>query len=126
MNGARVSNVVCHLRQTFLVEVNEFVKGAFSYVERTQSWNEIVAQEEAEEHKVINDPFQVEFDPHFQGNWLVLKHHVLPQETDVNELKVAGFRELESLDPSILLLFKYMLLPNNSKVRLVSQKGKHN
>jgi hypothetical protein len=67
MNSSRISDVVLHLRETFLVEIDQFVERTFCNIKRTQTWHEIVTNEETEEHKVINNALQIKPDLHFAG-----------------------------------------------------------
>ena len=125
MNRATLSDVVLHLWESFLIVLNKFVKSSFPNIERVEVGQKVIADEEAEKHKVIDDTLQVKLYLHLLSYRPVLKHHVLSEETDVYELVVWRFRQLQSLDSAVLLFLNNMLFSYDSEMGLVSEQREH-
>ena len=59
MDRTRLRDVVIHRRQEVLVKLDQVVQTTLRNVESTETRQEIVANEEAEEDEVINDSLNV-------------------------------------------------------------------
>ena len=125
MDRARVSDVVVHSGQEILIELDEAIKTALSDVKRAQRWQEIVSNEEAEEDEVVNDALNVESELELPIQLLILQHHVLTEEGDVDQLEVVGVREFDTLDTSAFVALDHVLLPDDREVGLVRQQTQH-
>jgi hypothetical protein len=62
---AWLRDVVLHLGETLLVEVDQFIERAFCDVQRAQGGQKVISNEETEEHEVIDDALEVKLDLHF-------------------------------------------------------------
>ena len=79
-----VSYIVAHLRQALFVEIDQVVKGTFSYIQRRKRRQEVVTDKEAKENKVVNYPLKIESDLHCGSNLSVLKQEVFSQKRNMN------------------------------------------
>ena len=58
-----MSDVVIHVWQNSFVELNQLVQTPFCNVQRANTGQEIISNEEAEENEIVNDPFYVPLHP---------------------------------------------------------------
>ena len=126
VDRSRLGDIVSHRGQEILVELNQMVETAFGDIERAQTRQEIIADEEAEEDEVVDDSLYVKSEPQLAVQLLVLQHHVLSQQRDVNQLEVICAAELDALDAArCLVALDDVLLANDREVRLVRQQAEH-
>jgi len=57
-------DVVTHLGQMLLIKINKIIERSFTNVEGAQRGEEIIADEKAEKHKVINDTLYIKSHSH--------------------------------------------------------------
>ena len=86
-----ISDVIAHERQAVFVELDDFVETAFADVERGERGQEIISDKETEENEIVNDTLKVELHAHFAFVLSILKHKVLAQQRNVDELVVVSF-----------------------------------
>ena len=113
VDRSRLGDIVSHRGQEILVELNQMVETAFSDIERAQTRQEIIADEEAEEDEVVDDSLYVKSEPQLAVQLLVLQHHVLSQQRDVNQLEVICAAELDALDAArrrFFFFFRFLAL----------------
>jgi hypothetical protein len=91
---SRLCDVVLHLRKMTLVQIDKGVEGAFADVEGAQTWQEVIADEKAEEHKVVYNTLEVEAHLHLRLHFPVLQLEVLSQEVDKDKLEVKGLLDV--------------------------------
>jgi hypothetical protein len=48
-------DVVIHLRQTLLVEVDQVVKGPLTNIKSRKRWQKIISNEKTEENEIVDD-----------------------------------------------------------------------
>lgn len=60
------------------------IKRAFTDIQSTQSWQEIIPDEETKENEIVNDALKVEFHSHLCGKWLILEEEVFSKNGDLN------------------------------------------
>ena len=126
VNRSCLSDIVSHRGQEILVELNQMVKTAFSYIKRAQTRQEIVTNEEAEEDKIVNDSLQIETELQLAIQLLVLQHHVFSQQRYVNQLEIIRMAKLDALDATrCLIALDNVLFANDCEVRLVRQQAEH-
>lgn len=118
-------NVVGHLGQNLLIEVYEMVERALADVQSAQRWQEVVADEEAEEDEVVDDSLQVEAHPHLGREGPVLEKEVLAQNRNMYQLQVRRTRYVDALHSSLLRLLDDVLFSDDQEVRLVRDQRKH-
>jgi len=80
MNLALICDVVSHLRQNFLVKVNEVIKRPFANIKSTQGGQEVISNEKAEENKVIDNALKIEWNFHELLQRLIFKLKVFSQD----------------------------------------------
>jgi len=120
MHSTTLCDIANELRQALFVEVDEFVKRAFSDIESGERRHEIVTDEEAEENKVVYYSFDVELDPHSVCVCSEFKHKVFTKKANMDYLVVLGAREFQSLYTSIFLFFYYVFLSYDCEMGLMS------
>jgi hypothetical protein len=122
---ALISDVVCHLGQQLLVQVDEVVERSLTNVEGTESGKEVVSYEETEEYEVVNNALNVKFHFHFVSQRLVLQEEVLAEHRNLDELEGSAPGDVNALHAALLDLLDYVLLADDLKVGLVREQGQH-
>lgn len=98
MDSPRLRDIVIHIGQEALVELDQVIQTALRDIKRAQTGQEIIADEEAKEDEVVNNPLDVEPEAQLPVELFVLEHHVLSQQRDVNQLEIVGMTQFNTLD----------------------------
>ena len=96
MDSPRLRDIVIHIGQEALVELDQVIQTALRDIKRAQTGQEIIADEEAKEDEVVNNPLDVEPEAQLPVELFVLEHHVLSQQRDVNQLEIVGMTPLQT------------------------------
>ena len=118
-------NIICHVWETFFVEIDEVIKRSLPNIQSWKTWQEIISNEEAEEDEVIDDSLYVKPHFHLALEMLVFQHEVLPKDWDMDKLKIVSSWDIDSLNSTLLGLCDYMLLTDDHKMRLMSEQRQH-
>lgn len=54
-----VGNIVLHIWKNILVEFNELIQTALSNIQRANTWQEVISNEETEKDEIVNNPLKI-------------------------------------------------------------------
>ena len=126
MDSSRLRDIVVHIGQEALVELDQMIQTALRDIKCAQTGQEIIAYEEAKEDEVVNNSLDIKSETQLPVELFVLEHHVLSQQRNVNQLEIVGMTQFNTLHTARrFVAFDDVLLANYREVRLMCQKTEH-